>query len=216
MLVAGCAWAQAPVNDSVPAIGSDGEENVIGGRVLRSNQSHEVNIIGAPVYYNRDGSVRAKGVRRGNFKPDQGYQRPRHHYKNTLRNSFSSFFAEVEGMAGDGDMALGFNFTYLPNRWGAYASAMYGIHDNYVSVGPAVRLSDYDSEFDWHLYTGVMFGHLVGGEIVIRVAAPKRYSDFCWTSASIGIAIENGRSFATLGLSLELAAIVALGSFLFY
>ena len=216
LLTAGCVWAQNPVRDSVPNDDADDmEENVIGGRVMRTNRSQEANVLGAPVYYNRDGSVRTNGVRRSNHPQRDGYQRPRHHYRNTLDNSYCSYFFEVEGMSGS-DMAVGVNFTYLPNRWGAYASVLNGYYHDYLSVGPVMRLSDYDYGIDLQLYAGAIFGRHIGGEMGFRMALPQRNGEFCWNSASVGIGIQNGGAFVTAGLSLELSAIVALGSFLFF
>ena len=193
LLTAGCVWAQNPVRDSVPNDDADDtEENVIGGRVMRTN-----------------------GVRRSNHPQRDGYQRPRHHYRNTLDNSYCSYFFEVEGMSGS-DMAVGVNFTYLPNRWGAYASVLNGYYHDYLSVGPVVRLSDYDYGIDLQLYAGAIFGRHIGGEMGFRMALPQRNGEFCWNSASVGIGIQNGGAFVTAGLSLELSAIVALGSFLFF
>ena len=201
-----CVWAQDVVRDSTAA--ADTNENVIGGRPQRTNVQRKANVLGAPVYYNLDGSVRTAGSY-GN--PRGQYIRPRHHWRNTLDSQFNTYFCEVEGMLGTGDVALGMNFTYLPNRWGIYGSLLAGIRHDYASLGPVVRLSDYDDPCDWHLYGGVVVGDGVGGEFGMRIASPRRDGAFGWCSGSMGMVFLDGRSYVTFGLSLELTAIVALG-----
>ena len=104
-------------------------------------------------------------------------------------------------------MAGGFNFTMIPDRWGGYGSVMFGLRDSYVTLGPAVRLSHSDHGLDWHLYGGLMLGgRHVGAECGLRVAAPQRRSEFCWTSASMGVAAVNGDVYLTVGFSLDILA----------
>ena len=215
LLMGGTAWAQDTVRTSTPDTNSapDTEENVIGGRPQRSNTQRESNVLGAPVYYNIDGSLRTADNTHGN--PRAEYVRPRHHWRNTLDSQFNTYFCEVEGMLGMGDVALGFNFTCLPERWGVYGSLLAGMNHNYATLGPVLRLSDYDDACDWHLYGGIMVGDGIGGEVGLRIAADKRTGSFGWFSGSMGMAIIDGESYVTMGLSLELTAIVGL-SLLFF
>ena len=204
------AWAQAPVKDSVArADSSEVEENVIGGRVMSPKGRGEANVLGAPVYYDING-----GVRGGRVASDGRYHRPKHHYLNNLGYYFDSYFVEMEGMFGDDELAMGGSFTYLPDRWGAYGSALVGINHDYLSVGPAVRLSQEGSFIDWHLYGGVMIGQTLGGELGMRWAVPSRKGSFSWSSGSMGLVVVDGRSYLTVGLSLEIAALVSLSSLL--
>lgn len=199
------AWAQDVVRDSTDAV--DTNENVIGGRPQRTNVQHEANVLGTPVYYNLDGSVRTAG-HRGN--PRGEYMRPRHHWRNTLDSRFNTYFCGVEGMFGSEDIAVGLNFTYLPNRWGIYGSLLTGVHHDYASLGAALRLSDYDDACDWQLYGGIVAGDGMGGELGMRIAAPRHNGTFGWCSGSMGMVFLDGSSYVTLGLSLDLSAIVAL------
>ena len=169
-------------------------------------------MLGTPVYYNLDGSVRRDG-NRGN--PRGEYRMPEHHYKNTLGNRFNTYFCEVEGMFGPKDIAVGANFTYLPERWGMYGSMMAGIRRNYASLGAALRLSETDYDFDWHLYGGVICGDGVGGEVGMRFGGTRGDSGFGWCTGSMGVAVMDGRGYFTLGLSLEITALTALSLLLF-
>lgn len=217
-------WGQVALPDStqrtVPAdsvaVDEDDEDdgpNVIGAQPAPRRPKGEANIIGAPVYYNPDGSVR--GSRQPASRPHRGSRpaMPEHHYLNNPGLNYSSFFLELEAALGSRS-ALGMSFTYLPERWGIYGSALFGPRREYFSVGPAVRLSGINARVDWQLYSGLTFGHRVGGEIGFRVAAPSRGSEFCWNSASLGMAVIDGRSYLTLGLSLEISALLGLSLFL--
>ena len=195
-----------------PADTADTEENVIGGRPQLSNTQRESNVLGSPVYYNLDGSVR-RGGDRGN--PRGEYQMPEHHYKNTLSRHFNTYFCEVEGMLGEKDMAIGLNFTYLPERWGIYGSMLTGYRRNYASLGAALRLSDTYDDLDWQLYGGVICGDGIGGEGGMRIGGSRSDSGFGWCTGSMGVAVMDGRGYFTLGLSLELSTIVALSLLLF-
>lgn len=214
MLLCGSAWAQDVVKDST-AVGDTAaeEENVIGGRPQRSNVQHKANVLGAPVYYNLDGSVRTPDGYRGN--PRGEYMRPRHHWRNTLDSRFCSYFCEAEGMLGTGDIAIGMNFTYLPNRWGIYGSLLTGIRHDYASLGPALRIADIDDVCDWHLYGGIMVGDGIGGEFGMRIAAAKNRGNFGWCTGSMGMAFLDGESYFTLGLSLDITALTIISLILF-
>ena len=203
LLAGGTAMAQVAVPDSVAATDTTaGEENVVGGRPQRNKHtSHKANVLSAPVYYDTNGNVV------GSAHPSEVYHRPRRHYLNSRDDRYASCFFEGELMLGAKDVAGGFNLTLLPHRWGGYCSLMAGMRDSYFTVGPALRLSGDRSSFDWQLYGGlVLGGKHTGGECGLRMALPKRSSEFCFTSASMGVAAINGNVYMTLGLSLELVA----------
>lgn len=211
----GTAWAQTPVDSTAAATMADTadiEENVIGGRVQYSNRQKESNVLGAPVYYNVDGSVR-QGGHRGN--PRGTYHRPEHHYRNTLSSHFNTFFCEAETMLGPKDIAIGLNFTYLPERWGVYGSMLAGFRYNYASLGAALRLSDTHDDIDWHLYGGAIYGDGLGGELGLRLGGTRNRSGFGGCTGSMGVAVMDGRGYLTLGLSLDLTALTALSLLLF-
>lgn len=211
-LACSAVWAQSEATDSTAA--NDTEENVIGGRVQRTNAQREANVLGAPVYYNLDGSVRSRDNRHGN--PRGEYVRPRHHWRNTLDSRFCSYFCEAEGMFGTGDAAIGINFTYLPEKWGVYGSLLTGFNHDYTSLGVAMRLADYDSPCDWHLYGGLTVGDGIGGELGMRIAAPKQNGNFGWCTGSMGMVFMDGEAYITLGVSLDVAALTALSLLLFW
>lgn len=214
LLAFGSVWAQDVVRDSAAvADTADSEENVIGGRPQRTNVQQKANVLGSPVYYNLDGSVRTSDGYRGN--PRGEYVRPQHHWRNTIDENFCSYFCEAEGMFGTDDVAIGMNFTYLPNRWGVYGSLLAGIKHHYATFGPAWRFSDCGDDLDWHLYGGIAVGDGIGGEFGMRVGAAKRDGEFGWCTGSMGMMFLDGESYLTLGLSLDLTAIVALSLLLF-
>lgn len=225
----GMAMAQDVVRNSVATTDTaDNEPNVIGGRVdstyvnqrvQSKSKKKEQNIIGAPVYYGLDGQQRTTGLRPSQLReaePQANYVRPKHHYFNSLDDQYCGFFAEAELLLGDHTIAAGANLTYLPERWGAYVSLLGGTRGSYLSAGPALRLSGYDDDIDWHLYGGIMFAprHL-GAEAGVRIAAPQRRGDFCWTSGSMGLGVINGDTYFTLGFSLHIMAVSTL-TFLFF
>ena len=225
LLATGTLWAQDVVRDSVPPAADsiavdiddndtvDDEENVIGvRRQPRSKEQREANILGAPVYYDSYGNVIGSG------ETSEVYHRPKHHYLNNLNDRFCNFFLEGELLTGRHDHAVGASFTYLPKRWGFYGSALVGTHHTYLSMGAALRLSDYDTGLDWQIYAGLGGGgrHL-GGEAGVRVAPPKYHGgEFCWTSLSLGLANYGGYSFLTFGASLDLMAAMAATFILFW
>lgn len=217
----GTVWAQDVVRDSAAVAADtvevddndtiDDEENVIGAKRQTKGVKKEANVLGAPVYYETNGSVRGSG------KTSEAYRRPEHHYYNNLSRRYCSFFVEGTLITGRHDIGLGGNFTYLPKRWGFYATANAGKRHTYLSGGAALRLSGYDSSLDWQLYFGVGGGgrHL-GGEAGVRVALPKRNGKFCWSSASLGYANYGGNGYLIGGLSLDLVGIMALSTILFW
>ena len=209
LLACGTAWAQEVVTDSTMVA----DTNVIGGRVQRIGVQREQNVLGAPVYYNLDGSLRTPG-HRGN--PRGEYVRPQHHWRNTLDSRYCSYFCELEGMLGTGDLAIGLNFTYLPNRWGVYGSLLTGLAHDYASLGTALRLVDYDSPCDWHLYGGLTVGDGIGGEVGMRIAAPKQDGNFGWCTGSMGMVFMDGEAYITFGMSLDIAALTTLSLLLFW
>lgn len=180
------------------------EENVIGSNRQAKVSKAEANVLGMPVYYDTLGNV----INGSQPSVSGGiYHRPRHHYLNSLHDRYCAFFGEGEVLLGASDIAGGLHLAYIPRRWGCYTSLLYGIRQDYLSVGPALRLSNYDSSLDWQLYGGIVAGgRHIGAEAGIRVALPQRDSDFCWTSASMGMGVINGDTFFTIGLSVEIIA----------
>lgn len=229
LVAGGTVWAQDVVRDSVAATPdsasikanaavdadddeSDDGENVIGANAQpkKKGGKREANVLGAPVYYDANGDVVGSG------KSSDTYHRPKHHYLNDLGRRFCSVFLEGELLAGRHDVGLGGNITYLPKRWGFYASALGGSRHTYLTAGAALRLSHPSAGLDWQLYCGVGGGgrHL-GGEIGVRMALPKRNGKFCWTSASLGYANFGGYGFFTAGLSLDMMGLLGLTAILF-
>lgn len=212
LLAGGSVWAQDVVRDTVvpPATATDtiddDEENVIGGRPQRSkNVQREPNVLGTPVYYDTIGNAI------GSKRQWSEYHRPRHHFLNNLEDRYCSFFLEAQTMLGPADVAGGVSFAYLPQRWGAYGSLRAGTRDGYVSLGPVLRLSGYESNIDWHLYGGLLFAtRSVGAEAGLRIALPRRSTGFCWTSASMGLATVRGDVYLTAGISFDIVALSAL------
>lgn len=194
LLLALPAWAQT--QDSVRAESRE----IDGGQ--RQQDVSEGNVLGAPVYYDTLGNIRGT-------ESDGVSRLPRHHYFNRLSNKYSNTFFEVLGMVGTGDIGIGLSFCYLPERWGGYGSLITGVRRDYFSFGPALRLSDYDDPLDWHLYGGFVVSRHLGCEVGIRMALPRRNSNFSWESASMGAVFVNGHGFITCGLSIEFAAMVS-------
>lgn len=203
LLSCNIVWAQDVVHDSVAA---DTSRTVGDGKQNRSRK--EANILGATVYYDINGNIR------GSENPSPYYHRPEHHYLNNLDNSFCSFFAEGKLLYNNYDQAVGLSLSYLPNRWGGYGSLMVGTEYPYfLSAGPVLRLSEYDSSIDWQLYAGFMTNfYSVGAEAGLRMATGQRHSEFCWTSASLGVAVVGSDPFLTFGASFDLIAVLALGT----
>ena len=200
-------WAQDVVRDSVAvADTADTEENVIGVKPRHTKrQKHEANVLGAPVYYN------INGQERGGERTTATYRRPRHHYLNQLSNRYCSTFFEGEVLFGASNLAIGANLSVLPERWGGYGSMLFGGRTNYFSVGPALRLSGYESVLDWHLYGGAVFTERhIGGEVGLRMASPRHKGRFCWMSTSLGLAVVDGDTYMTFGLSMAMTGLVLL------
>lgn len=214
------ATAQDVVRDSTAvADTADTEENVIGATPTpRKYKSKSGNVLGAPVYYDLNGNRIGDGLPSADSTVGQQiYRRPKHHYLNNLDDRYSTFFFEGEVLVGSSSMGLGANLTILPERWGGYGSVVFGMNEGYFSVGPVLRLSGYDSWLDWQLYGGLVLGdrHL-GAEGGLRVAAPKRNGELCWTSMSLGFATLNGDVYMTMGFSLDMLAVFGATTFLFW
>jgi len=161
------------------------------------------NVLGAPVYYDTMGNVIGQ-------QADSFYHRPKHHFHNRLEYDFSSFFLEGEALLGPNDLAIGAQMAWVPQRWGVYCSGLTGVYYNYLSAGPVVRLSDCGDRIDWQMYAGLVASHRWGAEMGFRMAAPRQWGDFCWTSMSLSFGYANRMSYFTLGFSLTLSSVVAL------
>ena len=193
-----CGAAEAQTTDSV-AVGREL------GSEPRVKRSYERNVLGAPVYYDTLGNVIGQTVPADSF-----YHRPKHHFRNRLEDHFSAFFLEGQLMTGSRDMALGGQLAYVPQRWGAYLGGNVGLQGPYIKAGPVWRMSDCSNEIDWHLYAGVNICRRPGAEIGLRMAAPRMWSNFCWTSYSMTFGYANNMGYITLGFSLTLSTVLAL------
>ena len=168
-------------------------------------QKHGSNVLGAPVYYDTLGNVIGREAVADSF-----YHRPKHHFLNRLENDYSSIFVEGTIQFGGNDFALGGQAAWVPQRWGLYCGGQTGVRHNYFTVGPVIRLSDCGHWVDWQLYAGMVFSRHVGGEIGVRMAAPRRWGDFCWSSGSLAVGYVNGYNYFTLGFSLAFSPVVAV------
>ena len=162
-------------------------------------------VIGAPVYYDTLGNVI------GSTAPaDSFYHRPKHHYFNRMEDEFSSVFLEGAVLFAENDMAVGGQVAWVPRHWGVYCGGLAGIMYQYFTVGPVARLSDCGNRIDWQMYAGMVVSRRMGGEIGFRIAMPRQWGDFCWTSASFAAGYVNRYAYFTLGLSLTFSSIVAI------
>lgn len=186
-------WAQNVMPDSSAA------DTSALGDTPRQRKQKVRNVLGAPVYYDTLGNVLGAAGPQDSF-----YHRPKHHFLNRLEYDFNSLFFEMETMFGGRDAALGMQLTWLPQRWGGYFEVSRGLRSYYFSAGPSLRLSDCGNIIDWHLYTGVVVGRGVGVEGGIRMAAPRNFTGFCWTSFTMGGGYVDRQGFFTLGFSIAL------------
>lgn len=163
------------------------------------------NVLGAPVYYDTLGNVIGQQA-----SDDSIYRLPKHHFHNRLENDFSAYFLEGQFLFGSNDMAVGAQFAYVPRRWGFFVGGDLGVNSGYLKAGPVLRLSDCGNIIDWQLYAGIIASRTLGGEVGIRMAAPRLLGDFCWTSVSLGVGYANSMTYFTMGFSLTLSTILAL------
>lgn len=216
----GSLWAQDVVRDtlksnavsvptdSVAVDDDDDEENVIGARPSSYKKGGEANILGAPIYYDSTGHAYGTGepASRAVLLP---------HGEVSLRpveiDNFNHFFLELEGITNYHNVAVGLNFTYLPRRVGVYGSALFGSRTQYFSLGAALRLSSATCRTDWQLYGGATMSRTLGAEAGLRLAETARNDGrFAWRSVSMGWALYNGHHYFTMGLSLEVTALIGL------
>lgn len=211
----GSLWAQnvTPATpDSIPtdsiAVDDDDEPNVIGAKPAPRHEKGEANILGAPIYYDSTGRAYGTGEQSSRI-----VHLP--HFGETLRpveiDNFNHFFFELKSIFKYHNGALGFNFTYLPRKVGVYGSALFNNRNQYFSLGAALRLSSASCRTDWQLYGGATFSHSLGAEAGIRIAETSRNEGrFAWRSGSMGWALFNGHHYFTLGISLEVTALMGL------
>ena len=213
-------WAQEVVRqvtpatpDSIPAdsiaVDDDDEPNVIGAKPTPRHKKGEANILGAPIYYDSEGRAIGTGepaTRTVMLPHGDAVLHP------VEIDNFNHFFFELEGIFKYHNAAAGFNFTYLPRKVGIYGSALFNDRKQYFSLGAALRLSSATCRTDWQLYGGATFSNTLGVEAGLRIAETSRDERrVAWRSASMGWALFNGHSYFTMGISLELSAIVGLG-----
>ena len=191
------AWAQVePAPDSPRPLPGDHP---------RTAQKRARNVLGAPVYYDTLGNVLGQAAPADSF-----YHRPKHHFRNRLEDEFCSFFLEGQLQMGEDDMAVGAQLAYVPQRWGGYLGGNLGVFGNYVKVGPVWRVSDCGSDIDWQLFAGVNLCRHPGGELGLRMAAPRLWGSFCMTSYSMTFGYANNMCYLSLGFSLTLSTLLAL------
>lgn len=218
----GTLWAQDVVRDSTKATiisadsiavdDDDDEPNVIGAKPMPHKIKGEANILGAPIYYDNEGyaigtedtASRAVQLPHGDevmysVEPEE-------------KNVFNHFFLEGECISTFRSIAVGLNFTYLPRRVGVYGSVLFGQNRKpYFSLGGALRLATPTLWLDIHLYGGATWHTSIGAEAGIRFAETARDNGrFAWRSASIGWANYSGHNYLTIGLSVELSALIGL------
>ena len=221
LLLSAAGWSQDVVRDSVPDTDADDEENVIGARPTPRYKPSEPNLLGAPVYYDLNGNVIGSGER------SDSPHLPAHHYLNDRSLHFNEWFVEVENLIGLAGYALGASVTYLPDRFGGYGKVMTFKDLSVFAAGVSTRLSGIGCSLDWHLYGGLLFGVMRekdallrtpawGGELGFRIASRVDDNRFCWNSASMGMAVLNGKSYLTIGLGLEIVALTSLVALLWW
>ncbi|MBQ6236853.1 MAG: hypothetical protein IJK07_01425 [Bacteroidales bacterium] len=148
--------------------------------------------------------------------------------------SFSKHFLEARMQLGPGDhvtgevqfnitAAFGLQYAYVPERWGWYSSLSYANFqksDFIGATGGAVyRLCGKDSKIDFQFYYGLAlavplhsgFNTKLGLDAGIRIAngAKADRSKFSWMSATLGLTNFWDKPFVTMGLSIDVAAVVA-------
>ena len=198
LLLCSAAWAQTA-------------DSVARGRVLgdepQERRSRERNVLGAPVYYDTLGNVI------GQKEPaDSVYHRPKHHFRNRLEDEFCAFFLEGQAMLHSNRINFGGQLAWIPQRWGVYGSSVIGPGCCHLSLGPVWRVSDCGNRVDCQIYGGLASELLssLGAEVGIRLAAPKQWSDFCWTSVSVTVGHVHETNYVILGFSLALTSLAAI------
>ena len=163
------------------------------------------NVLGAPVYYDTLGNIIGQSTPADSF-----YHRPKHHFRNRIEDEFCSVFLEGQTKLGH-DISLGCQVAWVPKRWGIYGSACINREICEFSLGPVFRLSDCGNWIDWQLYGGLSSQFFaLGAELGVRIAAPKLWGDFCWTSFSLTVGHIHETNYVALGLSLTLTSLVAI------
>lgn len=111
----------------------------------------------------------------------------------------------------------GVQFSYVPNRWGAYvggghgwlADRRYGQMAGGVVLRPVVQ----PSLLDWHLYGGLVarYGQL-GVEVGTRFCAGGLLNPFDFALSSFTFSLQRlpGGTYYTVGFSLDLTALLLL------
>ena len=152
---------------------------------------------------------------------------------------FSKHFAEAKFVIGpvveqddfptqfNVDVGIGIQYSNLSDHWGWYGGLSYidGKYKDYVGVtgGAVYRISDISSKVDFQVYSGLSLGlGLTNDNLIIkypgldaglRIApgAKARRSRFAWTSFTIGRTHFYNKPVYTVGFSLSLTAIPAVG-----
>lgn len=130
---------------------------------------------------------------------------------------FADHFFEAKMLLGIYDVALGLNYTYLPEVWGGHLSILYGIEHTWITGGAEYRLAKPWSTYDWHLYGGL--GVAMGRrethsapaiEAGIRMAAPAEDDRFSLLSGTMGVMTTGREWYFTFSISATLAIIALL------
>ena len=115
-------------------------------------------------------------------------------------------------------VAVGAMFGYVPQHWGFYAAAHYGVTSSYrgLGLGAGVVARPFCQQhnlMDWQLYLGVATRQWHPGAeagTCLALGPAINSTQFCWTSLSFGVQYSSLGLFYTIGLSVSLAALSLL------
>ena len=182
LMLCGLMYAQ---NDSVAVTA---QQSIVGSQQV-ADSSQQVSVSGIPMA----DSVPMEPVRKLSRRQQMKY----------FGHDFSKWFLEVKYLYGTRDMAIGLNFSYVPNIVGVYGTFMNGVNAYWGSAGVVYRFSRIDSRLDCQAYAGFVGGFGYGAEVGLRLARVNRHRKaFSWVSVSVGATITNYGSFVNCGLSL--------------
>lgn len=184
--------------DTVPPTTPQAVNSTVLGDGTRTRERHTNNVLGAPIYFDTLGNVIG-----GRGTQHENYVRPKHHFLNRLDNYYCPFFVEGVAYMSSNQFGFGSQATYLPKRVGGYLGALCGINP-YISLGPALRLTDCGAPVDMHLYGGVVFTRHTGFEVGLRIAETLNRSNLCGLSFTMGGGYANHAPFVSIGCSLTL------------
>lgn len=136
---------------------------------------------------------------------------------------YSHFFVEsILALQENGSMGIGINFAFIPNRIGGYATGTIYNPLNMLTGGLVARPLAGIINTDWQLYGGLAYAQSleaargivnpVGIEVGTRFGARRDTNggNFAWWSLSLSRLYVNRRAYYTLGLSINLAALLGV------